>query len=143
MSGECGVWSAPACSAGWETGRGAGRDSAGPQRHIVPYIGSHRWEGMNEAEQEGWEKLHATPCIFCGRPIVEQMWMLEWPDGRVCHMGCQEDAIQAERELASNPWWSEQAAAAGRMTIQGFAELPSWERLRRIKAVMVEATEVG
>jgi hypothetical protein len=88
---------------------------------------------MTDEAQARWREIRAIPCTYCGRPISEQFWMLTWPDGRRAHEACQEDAIEAERALANNPFEIDRAARASKMTQEGFRLLPSWERLRLIR----------
>jgi len=88
---------------------------------------------MSLESQSHWLEIHTIPCIYCGRPISEQFWMLTWPDGRRAHEACHNDAIEAERALANNPFETERAARAAKMTLDGFKLLPSWERLRLIR----------
>jgi hypothetical protein len=101
---------------------------------MVPAPGSPRWEAMSAEAQAHWQDIRATPCIYCGRPISEQFWMLTWPDGRRAHESCQNDSIEAERALANSPFECDRAARAAKMTTEGFKLLPSWERLRLIRA---------
>jgi hypothetical protein len=100
---------------------------------MVPEPGAPRWEAMSDEAQAHWRDIRATPCIYCGRPISEQFWMLTWPDGRRAHEACRDEAIEAERALANNPFEIDRAARAAKMTQEGFKLLPSWERLRLIR----------
>src|ERR1035437_8357622 len=104
--------------------------SAFPERDMVPGVSSPRWESMSEQSQARWREIHAKPCIYCGRPISEQFWMLTWPDGRRAHEACRDDSIEAERSVANNPFEIDRAARAAKMTVAGLKLLPSWERFR-------------
>ncbi len=114
-----------------------------PERELVPGPGSPRWEAMSEQAQERWREIRASSCIYCGRPLGEQAWMLSWPDGRKAHLGCQEDSIAAETALANNPFEIERAAKAAKITNEGFRLLPSWERLRLIRMARDEGKMPG
>jgi hypothetical protein len=107
--------------------------SAFHRREMVPGVGSPRWEAMSEESHARWREIHATPCIYCGRPISEQFWMMTWPDGRRAHEACLDDSIEAERSVANNPFEIDRAARAAKMTVEGFKLLPSWERFRLIR----------
>lgn len=106
---------------------------AHPRREFVPCVDSPRWEACSPEVQAFWRSIQQTVCGYCSKAIGEASWVLVWPDGRAAHLGCQDDAIAAEHELANNPWWSERAAAASKMTIAAFRDLSSWERLRLIR----------
>lgn len=103
----------------------AATGSAFPDREMVPGVGSARWEAMSEEGQAHWREIHAAPCIYCGLPISEQLWMLTWPDGRRAHEACQNDSIEAERALANNPFEIDRTAKAAKMTQEGFKLLPT------------------
>lgn len=116
--------------------KGAETQRRNPNQEFVPCVGSKNWEMMSSVVQGLWMVVHASPCLYCGKPIGQGTWMLEWDAGRRAHLGCHEDMLKAENDLLANASLMDDAARTAKLTIVGFKALPTWERLRLMNAEM-------
>lgn len=114
-----------------------------PEQEFVPATSSARWSHLSAQSRAAWSQVAALPCVICGAPVGNCVWILSWASDRVAHLACQTDTISAELSKLNNPFLVEAAAKQQGLTIAGFQDLPSWERARYIRDLAAPADDTG
>lgn len=106
-----------------------------PDREFLPAVNSPYYKGASDSVQAYWQGIFLRHCCYCDKPLGECGWVLLWLKNQA-HLACHEDFMSDEDKMLSNASLIDEAAKISNMTIAGFKELPSWERMKVIRKVV-------
>ncbi len=113
-------------------------ETAHREWRVVPEVGSTTYG----RDSEHWDKIAQGCCNLCKREIGYGVGVfLYYPGEHALHIRCVEEDEARVIENRNNPFFIEEAARIGRVTIETFRALKNYEKDRLIEqAIAARAT---